>query len=158
MLKPDYDFIIYWMNKLAVTCPKPEDTMKVGEKLAAQLKGGEFIELIGDLGSGKTTFVKGLASGLGSNDDVTSPSFALKNVYKGRLDLCHFDLYRLEEPGIINHEIKDSISDSSVVAIEWAGASSDILPHDRIIIEFSSDGEHSRKLKITYLNKQGEEK
>lgn len=142
------------MSKLVVTCPEPQDTMKVGEKLARQLNGGELIELAGDLGSGKTTFAKGLAKGLDSNDEVTSPSFALKNIYKGRLDLYHFDLYRLEEPGLINHEIKDSITDSSVVAIEWAGATSDILPTDRIVVEFFADGENSRRLKITYPDKQ----
>jgi tRNA threonylcarbamoyladenosine biosynthesis protein TsaE len=138
------------MNRLTVTCPSPEDTMKVGIKLAQSLRGGELIELSGDLGSGKTTFVKGLAEGLGSKDQVTSPSFALKNVYGGRLELYHFDLYRLEEPGLINHELKDALKDDSVVAIEWAGASSDILPQDRIIVEFSAGEGNTRKLKITY--------
>lgn len=124
--------------------------MRVGEKLAQVLRGGEIIELSGDLGSGKTTFVKGLAKGLGSEDKVTSPSFALKNVYEGRLELCHFDLYRLEEPGLINYEIKDSLKDDSIVAIEWAGKSSDILPSGRISVEFSSGKGQERKLKITY--------
>lgn len=122
----------------------------MGEKLAQVLRGGEIIELSGDLGSGKTTFVKGLAKGLGSEDKVTSPSFALKNVYEGRLELCHFDLYRLEEPGLINYEIKDSLKDDSIVAIEWAGKSSDILPSGRISVEFSSGKGQERKLKITY--------
>lgn len=124
--------------------------MKVGEKLAASLSGGELIELSGDLGSGKTTFVKGLAKGLGSEDKVTSPSFALKNVYEGRLELCHFDLYRLEEPGLISHEIKDSLSDNSVVAIEWTNNNPDVLPAERVIVEFMNVDDQSRKLKITY--------
>jgi tRNA A37 threonylcarbamoyladenosine biosynthesis protein TsaE len=69
------------------------------------------------------------------------------------LELYHFDLYRLDEPGLINHEIQESISKDSVVAIEWAGASSDILPTDRVKVEFSA-AEQGRKLKITYPEAQ----
>lgn len=131
-------------------CPNEDSTKKVAEKLAVQLKGGELIELIGDVGSGKTTFVKGLAIGLESKDEVSSPSFALKNVYEGRLKLYHFDLYRLEGPGLIDHEIKDSLGEKdSITVIEWAEASSGILPKNRIKIEFIAAGEKSRKLKIT---------
>lgn len=124
--------------------------MDVAEKLARQLRGGEVIELSGDLGAGKTTFVKGLARGLESKDKVSSPSFALKNLYEGRLNLYHFDLYRLEEPGLMNHELEEAINEDSVVAIEWAGSSSDILPKDRISVEFMPEKDEARKLKITY--------
>ena len=136
---------------MIVTCPDEAATRNVAEKLASQLGSGSLVELIGDVGSGKTTFVKGLAKGLSSKDEVSSPSFALKNVYEGRLRLYHFDLYRLEEPGLINHEITDALNEEdSAVVIEWANASSDILPKDRIKIEFIPDDETTRKLKITY--------
>lgn len=139
------------MNRLVVDCPKEADTAKVAEKLAAQLLGGELIELKGDVGSGKTSFVKGLARGLSSKDAVSSPSFALKNVYRGRLKLHHFDLYRLEEPGLIRHEIDDALNEEqSVTVIEWAGISSQSLPPKRIVIEFVVADNNTRKLKITY--------
>lgn len=134
-----------------VTCPDEATTRKVAQSLAAHLESGSLVELIGDVGSGKTTFVKGLAKGLSSKDEVSSPSFALKNVYDGRLRLYHFDLYRLEEAGLISHEISDALNEKdSAVVIEWADTSSDILPENRIKIEFLPDTENSRKLKITY--------
>lgn len=139
------------MNELVVTCPDESATVKVAEKIAGHLSGGELIELIGDVGSGKTTFVGGLARGLGSKDKVSSPSFALKNEYQGRLTLYHFDLYRLEKPGLINYEVEDALAENnSAVVIEWGQMVKDILPEDRIIVRFSSTGENSRRLKITY--------
>lgn len=139
------------MNSLTVDCPDETSTIKVAEKVAAQLKPGDIIELSGDVGAGKTTFVKGLALGLNSKDPVSSPSFALKNVYQGRLKLYHFDLYRLEESGLIMHEIEESIQDhNSIVAIEWAGIAESVLPAKRISVEFSLTGEHSRRLKLSF--------
>lgn len=139
------------MNKLAVDCPDETSTIRVAEKIAGHLKGGELIELVGDVGAGKTTFVKGLARGIGSKDKVTSPSFSLKNIYNGRLGLIHFDLYRLEEPGLIANEIEDALSrDNSVVVIEWAEISSAVLPENRIIVSFYLDGENSRKLRVSF--------
>ncbi len=143
-------FIIITMNQLKVTCPNETSTMKVAEKLAGQLASGELVELAGDVGSGKTTFVKGLAKGLDSNDRVSSPSFALKNIYHGRLKLYHFDLYRLNEAGLMDHEIKDSLDDKDAVSvIEWAGVSSNVLPKTRITVNFEIIGENSRQLTIT---------
>lgn len=134
-----------------VDCVDESETVMVAEKLARQLGGGELIELRGDVGSGKTTFVKGLAIGFGSKDKVSSPSFALKNEYEGRLKLYHFDLYRLEEPGIMSHEISETLGrKDSVTVIEWAEKGGDILPANRIKVEFMPAGAHARKLIISY--------
>lgn len=142
--------IITGMNQLVVTCPSDNDTLSVGEKLAANLKGGELVELTGDVGAGKTTLVKGLAKGLGSTDNVTSPSFALQNTYQGRLVLHHFDLYRLNEGGLMDHEIKDALEDNKAVSvIEWAGISDVGLPDNRIIVNFKVVDETTRQLTIT---------
>lgn len=138
-----------------MTSPDEISTLQIADKLARQLKGGEFIELTGDLGAGKTTFVKGLAKGLGSKDEVSSPSFVLHNTYEGRLKLNHFDLYRLSEPGLINHEIKDALAEKdSVTAVEWAGASEDILPEKRIVVELTPGAGESRKIKISYRGQE----
>jgi len=123
--------------------------MQVGKKIGQLVKAGQVIELIGDVGAGKTTFVKGLAKGLEIEEDITSPTFNIKNEYEGRLKLAHLDLYRLNEPGLISDEIAEVIeSRDSVVVIEWAGDLSGALPGDHIRIEFKTTGENSRKLRI----------
>lgn len=137
------------MSKFRVESDSESDTRLVARKLGQKLRGGELIELVGDVGSGKTAFVKGLAEGLDSKDEVTSPTFVLENVYNGRLELRHLDLYRLSKPGLIVHEIAEARSDpGAVVVIEWAGIAEDVLPPDRIIIKFSVTGEQARSLEV----------
>lgn len=99
-----------------------EDTFHLGEKLGRGLAGDELILISGELGSGKTVFVKGLASGLGVKDVslVCSPSFTLVNVYEGKFPLFHIDLYRLEEPDEITDLGLEDYLGQGVVAVEWA--------------------------------------
>ena len=129
-----------------------EDNMKLfGEKLGQLLCGGEIIELIGDVGAGKTTLVKGIAVGLGVNEYVQSPSFTINRIYDGRDDikLSHYDFYRLENAGIMGNELKEAVDDiKTVVIVEWAGAVSEVLPTDRLSINMISPTENSRKLSI----------
>lgn len=97
-----------------------EETQKLAQKLAQKLNGGEVIELIGDVGAGKTTFVVGLAEGLESRDHVSSPTFTICNVYKGRLTIQHCDFYRLHDDKLIQKELEDLIDDEGVVVLEWS--------------------------------------
>lgn len=138
------------MNRqIEVTCNDSVETMQAGRKFGDLAKAGHVIELVGDVGAGKTTFVKGLAKGLGIEEDITSPTFNIKNEYEGRLKLAHLDLYRLNEPGLVGEEIKDAIgAKDSVIVIEWAGDLAGELPKDRIKIEFKTVSENSRKLRI----------
>lgn len=101
------------------------------------LKGGEVIELDSDLGSGKTTFVKGLAQGIGSADRVASPTFTISKIYKGpKLSLHHFDFYRLSDAGILADELKESLQNPQVITvIEWSGIVKNVLPKRRISIK-----------------------
>jgi len=117
-------------------------------KIGTRLKGGEVIYLIGDLGSGKTTFVRGLAKGFGSQDKVASPSFTISRVYKsGNKEMHHFDFYRLPEAGIMKQELAELLGDSHfVVVIEWADAVKDVLPLERLTIEMKTTGENERAL------------
>lgn len=110
-----------------------------------------MIELVSDLGGGKTTFVRGLAKGAGSTDRVSSPSFTLTNVYHApHLLLHHFDFYRLSEPGILRAELAEIIADdANVVIIEWAGIVADVLPPNRLTISISVTGETSREYALT---------
>jgi tRNA threonylcarbamoyladenosine biosynthesis protein TsaE len=98
------------------------ETAAVGRELAATLSAGDIVLLYGDLGAGKTAFVKGLAEGLGvSRDEVSSPTFTLVQEYRGgRLTLFHADLYRLDDPREIGDLGLDEIAEDGVLAIEWA--------------------------------------
>ena len=125
------------------------DMIDFGAKLGAELRGGEVIELIGDVGAGKTTFTKGLAKGLAIAETVQSPSFTISRVYDGRLELVHYDFYRLNNAGVMALELGDNLSDAEkVVVIEWAETVADILPKERIRIKISSPSETERVLEV----------
>lgn len=129
-----------------------ENTLELAEQIGSRLRGGEVIELASDLGGGKTAFVRGLASGMGSHDQVHSPSFTLSNQYQaGELTLHHFDFYRLEEPGIMRQELAEVIEDPhAIVAVEWAEIVESVLPTDHVTIRIKTTGEDSRELSCTY--------
>lgn len=125
-------------------------SLRLAEQIGSKLRGGEVIELVSDLGGGKTSFVRGFANGAGSTDRVTSPSYTLTNVYRTphRL-LHHFDFYRLNEPGILREELAEVIADvNNVVIIEWAGIVADVLPAKRLTINISVTGETSRDYRL----------
>lgn len=125
------------------------DMMDFGAKLGTELQGGEVIELIGDVGAGKTTFTKGLAKGLAITETVQSPSFTISRIYDGRLELVHYDFYRLNDAGVMALELADNLNDAEkVVVIEWAETVADILPKERIRIKISSPSETDRVLEI----------
>jgi tRNA threonylcarbamoyladenosine biosynthesis protein TsaE len=129
--------------------------LKLAEALGSSLRGDEIIELVGDLGSGKTAFVKGVARGAGSKDKVTSPTFTLSQVYKAKnFQLHHFDFYRLGEPGIMATELAEVIDDkNNVVIVEWANVAEKVLPKDRLTIKISATGENSRHFEFIYPEK-----
>jgi tRNA threonylcarbamoyladenosine biosynthesis protein TsaE len=110
--------------------------------------------LSADLGGGKTTLTKGIAKGLAISQTVTSPSFTISRVYDGRdqLTLHHFDFYRLQDPGILAHEISEVVKNNKAVAvIEWGESVKKILPKatTRITIERTDTGEDSRLITVT---------
>lgn len=137
---------------MQIDTTSPENTLNLAAEIGARLKGGEVIELISDLGGGKTVFVRGLAQGMGSKDQVASPTFTISREYKaGELELHHFDFYRLSEagPGVVADELAESIDNPNVaVAIEWGGAVEDILPEDRLRVEIIRTGDETRELKL----------
>lgn len=127
-------------------------TRELGQKLGRLLKGGETIELRGDIGAGKTTFVKGLALGLDIDEDVQSPTFTISRVYDARdgLVLAHYDFYRLNDAGIMANELKEATRDfGTITVIEWADIVEGVLPKNRLSITFESPTETSRRLTIT---------
>ena len=127
------------------------ETEALGVSIGARLKGGEVIELRSDLGGGKTTFVRGVATGAGSHDDVGSPSFTISREYRcEKVRIHHYDFYRLNEPGIMADELQDVMSDKDdVVIVEWAEVAEHVLPEDRMIISIQATGDDSREITIT---------
>lgn len=124
---------------------------RLGEKLGAALRGGEVIELVGDVGAGKTTLAKGVARGLTIDEDVQSPSFTISRVYEGRdnLTFAHYDFYRLQDAGIMGNELHETINDpQSVTLVEWADIISGILPEDRVTIFIKPLTETKRELEF----------
>jgi len=127
-------------------------TEDIAKAIASRLVGGEILELVADLGGGKTTFVRGLARGVGSKDHVSSPSFTLSNQYQGnKLELIHFDFYRLDKAGEMEKSLVEFFGRSDVVVvIEWADIIKQVLPDKRLTINFSVISENARKLSFTY--------
>ncbi len=128
----------------------PQDTEKIAEDFAKGLLGGEVIAFIGNLGMGKTCFTRGLAKGLGFNGEVTSPTFALVNEYRGgRLDIFHFDMYRVEGwEDLYSTGYFDYLDEGGVTVIEWSENISSALDDDTIYINIVSTGENSRRIII----------
>lgn len=127
-------------------------TEAIARKLATNLIGGEVIELVADLGGGKTTFVRGLGRGIGAKGQVSSPSFTTCNQYMGsKLELIHFDFYRLDGPGVMENNLVEFIGKPGVVVvIEWGEVVNQLLPTERLSINFGVTSENSRQLIITY--------
>jgi tRNA threonylcarbamoyladenosine biosynthesis protein TsaE len=132
-----------------------DDTLRLGAAVGAKLRGGEVFELRSDLGGGKTAFVRGLAQGMGSYDNVHSPSFTISNQYEtGTLTLYHFDFYRLKDPGVMRDELTEAVNDQGqVVAVEWADIVEDVLPAERITLIIKSTGETEREFTFQYPDK-----
>ncbi len=128
------------------------ETRAWGETLGRHVTGGLVIELVGDIGAGKTTLTKGLAVGMGVDEDIQSPSFTISRVYEGRdgLQLAHYDFYRLSDPGIMADELRDVVSDpNTVTVIEWADIVEGVLPVSRLQIHAVATSETERELTVT---------
>lgn len=131
-----------------------EETQNLGKEFAKTLKGGELIALYGSLGGGKTTFVQGLALGLGIKRRIISPTFIIIRTYHLRpKTFYHIDLYRTETSDDIRGlGIKEIIGNSNnIVVVEWAEKMKDFLPKKRIDIYFEYLDENKREITIKYL-------
>lgn len=130
------------------------DMRDFGAKLGGVFEGGEIIELVGDVGAGKTTLTKGLAEGLDIAEPVQSPTFTISRIYPARddLELRHYDFYRLNEAGVMAEELSEAVnSPASIVVVEWASAVAAVLPEDRLQIEILATGEKDRRLEVRPL-------
>ena len=138
--------------KKQIICNSVDDLLASASKMGSVLRGGEVVELVSDVGGGKTTFVEGLAKGAGSKDHVSSPTYKISNVYEAPdFDIYHFDFYRLPEAGLIEHELVDiKDQDDAVIVVEWSNVVAHALPKDRITITIKVESNESRILTIEY--------
>ena len=105
---------------MVIESRSPHETKSWGRRLASLLQGGELLGLIGDLGAGKTCFIKGLARGLAlREEDILSPTFTMIQEHHGRLGLYHIDLYRLEEATLDDLGLREYLFSEGVAAVEW---------------------------------------
>lgn len=129
----------------------PEETIRLGEKIGRRLRGGDCIAYKGGLGAGKTTVTRGISIGMGLGDEVTSPTFALVNEYRGKeLSLCHFDMYRITSPGDLETTgFYDYMDEDTVLVVEWSENIESELPENSVVIEIWRIDENTRKFIIT---------
>lgn len=124
---------------------------ELGRQLGTKLNGGTVIELVGDVGAGKTTFTRGLARGLGVVDNIVSPSFTISCRYPARngLSLNHYDFYRLNDPGVVALELAESIADPwAITVVEWGESTQDALPPRHIRVEIVALPDSGRSVEI----------
>lgn len=126
----------------------PQETIDIAEKLGALLRKGDIIAYKGNLGAGKTTFTRGLAVGLGLDDIVTSPTFALVNEYCGeKLSMYHFDMYRIETEGDLESSgFYDYDFENNIAVIEWSENIDGFLPENTIYITINAVGDTDREI------------
>ena len=132
-----------------ITSRSIEDTMELAENIESEKFPGMIICLDGELGSGKTVFVKGFAKSLGLEETITSPTFNIVKEYtSGEMPLYHMDVYRLED-GDESIGFNDYFNSDGISIIEWSELISDILPEERLDIKFKVIDENTRIIKLT---------
>ena len=128
------------------------ETISLGERIGKSLKPNDIVALIGDLGAGKTTLIQGMAKGLEVENWVTSPTFTLINEFKGRLDLYHVDLYRINSiEEAMDIAIEEYFTRGGVTVIEWAEKIKPLLPEETIEINIKIKSENEREFEVRNL-------
>lgn len=134
-----------------------EDTKRIAGEIADTLVPGDVLCMYGDLGAGKTAFVKGLAKGLGIDDHITSPTFTIVNEYFGRLKLYHFDVYRIADPDEM-YEIgyEEYVYGDGVSVIEWPQLIDEILPENRYNVVIDKDYDKHEDYRVIRIERVGD--
>lgn len=126
-----------------------QETEALGARLAHALHGGSVVAMFGDLGSGKTALVRGMARGMGLNARVTSPTFTIVNEYLGEVDLIHFDMYRLHSSDeLFDIGWEDYLSRGAVCAVEWSENVEDAFFGDEVKVSFKKLSPNEREITI----------
>jgi len=146
--------------ELAIRAATAEDTRDVGAALAGVLRPHDVVVLTGELGAGKTTFVQGIARGLGATEHVASPTFTLVREYvSGRVPVAHVDLYRLErEQDVIDLALDELEDGERVLLVEWGDPVAELLADERLRVEFAADSDDVRRITVATIGPSWEER
>lgn len=136
------------MRQRVLVTTSSEDTESVGAEIGARLGPGDVIDLRGELGAGKTQFVRGLARGLGIAQGVRSPTYTICQLHAGRVPLLHVDAYRLEDSRELLLHGWDDLAARAVVAVEWGDRLGPLLPERRLQVSVAHSGESQRTLRF----------
>lgn len=132
---------------LSTETSSAQATKELAARLSELARSGDLVVLVGDLGAGKTAFTQGFAEGLGVQEHVTSPTFALVRSYSGRLDLHHLDVYRLEHVNeALDLGLAEMLDDDAVMIIEWGDTIAPVLPHQYLEIRLSYGNDHNSRV------------
>ena len=147
-----------------MNCSSDAELISFGQELGKTISAPAVIELVGDVGSGKTTLTRGIAKGLGVTESVSSPSFTISRRYayaknNQNYNLVHYDFYRLGDPGLMAEDLSESISDKNTITIiEWADTVADILPEKRTTIKITVNDDGSRHVETERQGNKGNKK
>ena len=131
-----------------------EETLALAAKFAKVLKRGDMVCLFGDLGSGKTAFVKGMAQGLNiSPEHVHSPTFTLMNIYEGKVPVYHFDLYRISVADLGGLGYEEFFYGNGITVVEWSERLEELLPKDHWHVTLTHAGDDKREIRVTVQGK-----
>lgn len=137
---------------------RPEDTERLGERLAAVARPGDVVLLTGDLGAGKTRFSKGVGRGLGVQEPITSPTFNILLVHEGtNMPLFHFDLYRLEDASQLEDiDYFGTLEDEGLSLVEWGDRFPQALPVDALTVDIRMLDDQARELEVSWTGPRSE--
>jgi tRNA threonylcarbamoyladenosine biosynthesis protein TsaE len=146
--------------KVVIQTKSTSETVRLGKRIGSLLQPREVVALVGELGAGKTQFIKGLAAGVGIGTPtyISSPSFTLINEYPGKIPFYHVDLFRLErEKDAEELGLEDYFQSGGITAIEWADKIPSLIPKEMLLIHITYTGKNTRSLEIIGKGKRFEE-
>ena len=134
---------------MEIASASPEETEAVGAQIAAELVLGDLVTVAGELGTGKTTLVRGACRALGVDDPITSPTFTIGHRYRGRVEVSHLDLYRFAGVSAAEWGDLEPYFDGAVCFVEWPEAGKDVLPPPRFSVSLEHAGNGRRRIEVT---------
>jgi tRNA threonylcarbamoyladenosine biosynthesis protein TsaE len=141
------------MSVVEVESSSPEETERVAAAVAAELRPGDLVTVAGELGAGKTTFVRGAARALGVTVPVTSPTYTIGNRYPGAVPVAHLDLYRFEEFGERDWDDLEPYFDGTIAFVEWPERARGVLPEPRVRVRLQALGDAHRLISLQGVTK-----
>ncbi len=129
-----------------------KDTFEFGKEFAQNLKKGDVVAIYGEIGAGKTVFIKGIMEGLGYKGYVKSPSFTIVREYNAKIKVYHIDLYRLSQDDLKSFGYEEFFYSDGICIIEWADRAKDLLPEKRIDVKIKIISETEREIEVNYVD------